>query len=167
MIWFPVIFTLLWWSGSKPQYLWSMSINSQMTVMVSLLTIRHLYKVNTILLVMFPRLYITPLWLIYFRTESLCSWLLVPLPPFASQTSFPLKSTNLFLPVRVSVFSFFAFYLSVKSCDTSVFLWFTLPSAIHSRFIHVVTKGRFYFYGEYSTVYVCTHTIYSIVCMCL
>ena len=109
LMWFDLLWSSLYCDGlgASLQYLWSVSINCKMTTMVKLTSHLSPYTVTTVLLIIFPRLCITPLWL-----TCLCSWLLVPFSLLHSQTSLSLATIKLF-SVSMSLGFFFVFFFQI------------------------------------------------------
>ena len=117
-----------------------------MVTSMSLATTPH--KVFTILLIIFPMLYITSPWLTYFVTESL--YLLISLQLFR-WTSHPLSSGNCQAVLCVYTFASVLLFVQLlcfldSTCKWNqtvfVFLWFILLSMLPPRPIHVVTNGK-------------------------
>ena len=108
------------------------------------------YKGITLLLTIFPMLYISSPWLIYFVTESV--YLLISLTYVAhSPTSSPLATSCLF-SVSMILFLFCYLYLFCFLDFTYkwnhlvfVFLWLTSLSITPSRFIHPVANRKISF----------------------
>ena len=103
------------------------------------------FKVITTLLTIFPILYITSPWLIYFITGSLC--LLIPFtyfthPPIPCQP----PVCSLYLWVCFCFVMFICFLDSTCKWNHAVFvfLWLNSLSIIPSKSIHVVTNERFH-----------------------
>ena len=80
LMWFDLLWSSLYCDGlgASLQDLWSVSINCKMTTMVKLTSHLSPYTVTTVLLIIFPRLCITPLWLTCFMLMALG-----PFQPFA------------------------------------------------------------------------------------
>ena len=169
-------FDLLWYSlycgglGASLQYLWSISVNCKMTSMVKFTSHLSPYTVTTVLLIIFPRLCVTPLWLTCFRIESLCSWLLVLFSLLLSQTSLPLATTNIF-SVSMSLGFFFFQILrisEIKWCLSFFGLHCLVQYTQGSPMLSQTADFLFYGWVVFHCVCMYTHMyIFHCVCVCV
>ena len=104
-----------------------------------------LYKFITVLLTVFPMLYVSSLWLIYCVTGSL--YLLIPFTYFAHFPVLSLLPTTCMFSVSVSLL-LFHFFNSIHKWSYMAFdfVWLSSLSITLSMSIHVVTSAKFSFF---------------------